>query len=566
MVNNLNQYVSIGGTTIKYDLDGNVVERRTAEATSLFEFDQLGNLAQSSEPGVTQRFGYDVFGNLRSTLRNGILVSYLNDPVGLGNMVAEYGPDGMGQVRAIHGLGLIETESFEGATQTFYAFDGYGSTAEVTSATGVVERRYAYSPFGAVLVGSDGVSDGPYLFGAAYGARSLGNGAVRMRSRVLDTNAGSFISQDSRRLGGGDVNLYRFVLASPVNLFDPTGTSPLGLVGLVIGGVSNTLSYAYLNAATPADITPGGLAGAFVSGALQGLWYGESFGRGGFAADSVIGGLSNSAGYYVRAAIDGRESGSLGADALNGAIVFPIVAKPGSLFFSKSAIVHLTGNTASGRSLKGVLPKANFAQGLSGKAIEAASGIVAPHAPRGEDNRSRDPNGIVGPDGIGVERWISGSERLVYTIQFENDAVLASAPAQIVRLLQTLDANRDARTFRLDFVSVGSVQFFVPFKGAYFATRLDLREAYGIFVDVAAGVDTAAGIVFWEFSSVDPNTGNVPSDSGVGFLPPNLVPPEGKGSATYSVLPKRAAMNGARLDAKATILFDDNAPIDTPAI
>ncbi|NJO93753.1 MAG: hypothetical protein HC820_04250, partial [Hydrococcus sp. RM1_1_31] len=46
---------------------------------------------------------------------------------------------------------------------------------------------------------------------------------------------------------------------------------------------------------------------------------------------------------------------------------------------------------------------------------------------------SHDPNDILGPQGYGTERWISAKSPLDYTIRFENDPKLASAPAQVVK-------------------------------------------------------------------------------------------------------------------------------------
>ena len=58
---------------------------------------------------------------------------------------------------------------------------------------------------------------------------------------------------------------------------------------------------------------------------------------------------------------------------------------------------------------------------------------------------SHDPNDILGPEGFGEEKWIDAEEPLDYTIRFENDPELASAPAQVVRITQQLDEDLDFR-------------------------------------------------------------------------------------------------------------------------
>ena len=179
---------------------------------------------------------------------------------------------------------------------------------------------------------------------------------------------------------------------------------------------------------------------------------------------------------------------------------------------------------------------------------------------------SRDPNDILGPEGFGAEQWISADNPLDYTIRFENDPELANAPAQKVRITQQLDSDLDERTFRVGDFGFGDTFIDVPENRAFYQTRLDLTEEKGIYVDVFAGIDIASGEAFWEFSSIDPATGEQPRDPLLGFLPPNLTAPEGDGFVTYSVRPQADIATGDVIDAEATIVFDINEPIDTPAI
>ncbi|KAJ7392615.1 hypothetical protein OS493_010266 [Desmophyllum pertusum] len=69
----------------------------------------------------------------------------------------------------------------------------------------------------------------------------------------------------------------------------------------------------------------------------------------------------------------------------------------------------------------------------------------------------------------------------------------------------------------------------------------------------------------WEFQSLDPETGEAPDDPRTGFLPPNNGT-TGQGYVTFSVRLKKNVPSLARIDAKASIYFDKNEPIDTPPI
>ena len=51
----------------------------------------------------------------------------------------------------------------------------------------------------------------------------------------------------------------------------------------------------------------------------------------------------------------------------------------------------------------------------------------------------------------------------------------------------------------------------------------------------------------------------------MGFLPPNNGT-SGQGFVVFSIRPKISVPNMARIDAQASIIFDENEPIETPPI
>jgi hypothetical protein len=178
-----------------------------------------------------------------------------------------------------------------------------------------------------------------------------------------------------------------------------------------------------------------------------------------------------------------------------------------------------------------------------------------------------DPNDINGPTGYGAEKWVNAIEPLDYTIRFENVAT-ASAPAKIVTVTQQLDADLDWRSFRLDSFSWGDIYISVPKNSAFFSQRIDVRNQYGVYVDVSASIDIRTGIAKWELRAIDPTTGDIPLDPTKGFLPPN--DPEnkgiGEGAVAYHINAKAGATTGSTVDAQASIVFDNNEPIETPKI
>ncbi len=191
--------------------------------------------------------------------------------------------------------------------------------------------------------------------------------------------------------------------------------------------------------------------------------------------------------------------------------------------------------------------------------------------------RPRDPNDILGPNGFGDENWITATQTQAYTIRFEN-AADATAPAQQVVITQVLDSDLDARTFRIDDFGWGDFRQELGANRSYFTGRLDFTATTGYYVDVAASVDVPSGTLTWTMTTIDPATGEMPADAGIGFLPVNDTvynaehqvvvegTHRGEGFVSYTVRPKNGTATGAVVDAQATIVFDTQGPIETPAI
>jgi hypothetical protein len=176
---------------------------------------------------------------------------------------------------------------------------------------------------------------------------------------------------------------------------------------------------------------------------------------------------------------------------------------------------------------------------------------------------SIDPNDKLGVLGYGPSRLISGQQALPYSVRFENLAT-ATAPAQQVVVVDALDLS----TLDVDRVNLGTIAFgnvhLVPPPGlSSYATTVDLRPARNLLVQVSASLDRYTGVMCWYFSSIDPATGQPPSDPLVGFLPPNVTPPEGEGSVLFTAQPLGTLSTGTQIDNDAAITFDDPPAVET---
>ena len=195
-------------------------------------------------------YTYDVFGNLRSvTLPDNTLIQYVVDSAGrrIGKKVG-----GVLKKTWLYRSGLqIAAEVDDNGVMSRFGYSGgrnvpdfmirnsvpyriitdhLGSVRLVVNAnTGAVVQRMDYSVFGYVT--NDWVADGQTWrvpFGFAGGLYDPDTKLVRFGARDYDAEVGRWTAKDPIRFGGGDANLYGYVMTDPVNWTDPRGFYPLG--------------------------------------------------------------------------------------------------------------------------------------------------------------------------------------------------------------------------------------------------------------------------------------------------------------------------------------------------
>ena len=181
-----------------------------------------------------------------------------------------------------------------------------------------------------------------------------------------------------------------------------------------------------------------------------------------------------------------------------------------------------------------------------------------------------DPNAKYGPLGHGPEHFVDRSKPFDYTITFEN-LPSAGAPAQIVEIRDVLDPSLDAGTLQFDAFSLSGRATFLGIVGLQSFTRyVDLRPGEDVVVKVTGGIEkTEPPVARWRFVALDPGVCGAdfhcmvpfdPADAGSGFLPPNVLPPQGEGWVSFSIAPREDATQVAN---QASIVFDRNDPIET---
>ena len=177
---------------------------------------------------------------------------------------------------------------------------------------------------------------------------------------------------------------------------------------------------------------------------------------------------------------------------------------------------------------------------------------------------AKDPNEIKGPNGYSEEQhFVNTTDKMNYTIDFENDPIFAMAPASRVKITYDVPDQQRIVSFRLADFGFGSFIFTVPSNVSSFSQRLDVSDSLGVWVDVNAGIDVVNHQLFWIFQSIDPATGAEPASSQMGFLPINDSLEHGQGYVSFYILPANGLQTGDTVSAEALIVFDDNAPIGT---
>jgi RHS repeat-associated protein len=221
--NNNNQLLTetAGGTTVtySYDLNGNLLSKTAGGNTTSYTWDWRNRLLSVSEPGGNTVYAYDGDGTRISRIQAGVKTKYVNDRVfGLTQVLME--TDNTGAVLAVYTYGKDLISMNRADVNSFYIYDGLGSTKQLTGDNQAIVVSYTYDGFGNLIAGT-GTNNSAYGF---TGEQQFGeaDGLVFLRARYYKPNIGRFISRDPIGYGGG-LNLYAYVKNNPINLIDPSG-------------------------------------------------------------------------------------------------------------------------------------------------------------------------------------------------------------------------------------------------------------------------------------------------------------------------------------------------------
>ena len=213
--------LTAGAVSYGYDANGN----QTSRGSDTFTYDHENRLLESIIGAVTSTSGYDGDG-LRMSLDvdDGVNPPVTTDYVWDVNRSLPVILDD-GSNRYVYGLDLIASID-SSDDETYYTYDGLGSTADLTDDTATVTDTYSYDVFGAVRT-STGSSDNDWLFTGEQ--HDEDSDLYYLRARYYDSTTGRFLSQDPWTGFAGAPQTqhpYAYVVNSPANLVDPSGLCP----------------------------------------------------------------------------------------------------------------------------------------------------------------------------------------------------------------------------------------------------------------------------------------------------------------------------------------------------
>lgn len=215
--NAANQLVTRDGVTYTYDANGNQTGNSAGQQLAYNAADQTTSMQAPGGTALTAAYaGPDQWERRAAGAHTfGHTILGVSDRAGA-TTAQHYTRDATG--------GLVGLR--EGSTRAYYLFDGLGSVAAVTDATGSVTNRYSYDPYGTTSETTfAGAMDSPWRYTGEYQDPT---GLYKIGMRYYQPELGRWTQADplGQRINPAqpaEAHPYNYVGCNPVNYTDPTG-------------------------------------------------------------------------------------------------------------------------------------------------------------------------------------------------------------------------------------------------------------------------------------------------------------------------------------------------------
>ena len=235
-----------------YDDDGNLKSVNSCYGTTQYEYDEFSNLKKVVFPSKkTIEYKVDAQNRRVKKIVDGVTQEYyvwmdqtrllaVLDQNKAVSILYSYGPFSHSATSMRKG----------GITYQMISDPGTGSIRYVVNAdTARIVQQLDYDAYGNILRDSN---PGFQTLAFAGGLYDRDTKLVRFGARDYDPQIGRWTTKDPIGFGGGDTNLYGYVMNDPVNFVDPSGDFAievgvgfLGQVGLLGGGGGKNLAFSF---------------------------------------------------------------------------------------------------------------------------------------------------------------------------------------------------------------------------------------------------------------------------------------------------------------------------------
>ena len=209
----LNLLTGINGTTVDYDVWGNMVARENSQSYTYDSVNQLTKVTKNSQD--VGSYFYNSEGKRYKKVENGLSTYAI---YGGERLLCEVKSDGTYVYYIyLNGAQVAKVERKNGVdTKYFYHTDNLGSTRAITDAEGNVVGRVSYQPFGLEQANGQEVSTLTYT----DKMQDDSTGLYYFNARYYDPTLGRFVTEDPTKDGS---NWYIYCINSPLIMKDVTG-------------------------------------------------------------------------------------------------------------------------------------------------------------------------------------------------------------------------------------------------------------------------------------------------------------------------------------------------------
>jgi len=228
-----------GNNTYRYD-DGYLVEKTTPDGTTTYEYGTLGELKRVVTPTKAIEYLHNANNQRVSKLINGqVEEKYLW--ANLTTLLAIYDANNNLKQRFEYANNRMPISMTQNGQKYYLHYDQVGTLKAISNSKQRIIKKITYDTYGNILFESNKKFSVP--FGFAGGLYDHDTKLTQFGYRDYDAYTGKWTAKDPIDFGGGDSNLYGYVLGDPVDFVDPSGLVLVVDDAVVVAGLAAVAIY-----------------------------------------------------------------------------------------------------------------------------------------------------------------------------------------------------------------------------------------------------------------------------------------------------------------------------------